>query len=126
MQSEKLTEYGIQLLLHSSPLFVVPSKCFVGFRQRIGRYDEPYATRFAKPQNFFTTGILLLYQGEFKYKVGLDVDVHATASYSTRPSCMAVRNPDLASQPWSSGYLSVVPTGRIISPSHAATSNSKA
>ena len=84
----------IEFRINLSPYFPAPllplGQGPVRLSQTIGRYDKINTTRLAKFQYFFTTLPLLLQQGQFKNEVGLDVDVHATASYSIRPSLTAL------------------------------------
>ena len=88
--SSNLTKLRIDLLFQSLALLLSPCEGLVGFSQGIRRNHELHAPRFAQTQDFLATRGLLLKQSKLEHEVRLDVDVHAVASNSMRPSLTAV------------------------------------
>ena len=77
----------------SSCFTLLRLRCFcrlVRVSQGSAREYELHAPRFTQSRNFLATRGSLLEQGTLKHEVRFDVDAHAVASNSTRPSLTAV------------------------------------
>ena len=99
---------------------------FVRFGKAVSGHDKPCLAFFAPVQNALATFPLLLLQGNFKHKIGFDINVHTTASYSMRPSLAAAGSPDSTSHAGMQSSSPGASADRMILLSQAETTISNA